>query len=110
MSTPSGEKTLVDKQVGPILLHVQGKSIVWDFVMYHLVGIDIILGMNWLSQHHAIIDCKNREVYLSLESEKEGKQIFFDEEEAENHPCIISYVKATKYLRQGCQGFLASIV
>lgn len=27
-----------------------------------------------------------------------------------NHPCIISYLKATKYLRQGCLGFLASVV
>ena len=77
VNTPSGEKTLVDKQVGPILLDVQGKSIVWEFAMYHLVGIDIILGMDWLSQNHAIIDCKKREVYLSLEDEKEGNQILF---------------------------------
>ena len=49
-------------------------------------------------------------MYLSLESEKEGKQILCHGEEVENHPCIISFVKATKYLRQGCQGFLASIV
>lgn len=27
-----------------------------------------------------------------------------------NHPCFISYVKATKYLRRGCQGFLYSVV
>ena len=50
VSTPNGDQTLVDKQVGPILIHVQNKSIVWDFAMYHLVGIDLILGMDWLSK------------------------------------------------------------
>lgn len=47
VSTPSGEKTLVDKPIGPILLHVQVKSIVWDFAIYHLVEIDLILGVDW---------------------------------------------------------------
>ena len=30
VSTPNGDQTLVDKQIGPILIQVQNKSIVWD--------------------------------------------------------------------------------
>lgn len=46
VSIPNRERTLVDKQVRFILLDVQRKSLVWDFAMHHLVGIDIILGIN----------------------------------------------------------------
>ena len=96
-------------QVGPILLDVQGKSIVWEFAMYHLVGIDIILGMDWLSKNHAIINCNKKKVSLAGDMAS-GKKLFFKGEQAENHPLLISYVKATKYLQKGCQGFLASVV
>ena len=77
VSTPNGDQTLVDKQVGPILMQVQGKSIVWEFVLYHLVGIDIILGMDWLSKNHAIIECRKREIILSCEDLLSGNQILF---------------------------------
>lgn len=76
-------------------MYVQRKSIVWDFPMFNLLGIDVILGMDSLSQNHSIIDCKKREVYQSLESMEYGKQVLFHREETESHPCIISYVKAT---------------
>lgn len=45
VSTPK-----VDRQVGAILTHLPGKSIVCEFAIYHLGGIDIILEMDWLSR------------------------------------------------------------
>ena len=78
--------------------------------MYHLVRIDIILGMDWLSKNHVIIECKKREIILACVDLLSGNQILFRGDEVVNHPCIISYVKETKYLKPGCQGFLASVV
>ena len=77
--------------------------------MYHLVWIDLILGMAWLSKNHVIIDCNKKKVYLAGDMAS-GKKPFFKGEQAENHPFLISYVKATKFLQKGCQGFLASVV
>ena len=51
VNLPSGEKILADKQVGPVVMHVQGKCMAWDFVLHHLVGIDLILGMDWLEKN-----------------------------------------------------------
>ena len=51
VNVPSGEKMLANKQVGPVVMHVQGKCMAWDFVLYHLVGIDLILGMDWLEKN-----------------------------------------------------------
>ena len=61
VNLPSGERILADKQVGPVVIHVQGKCMAWDFVLYHLVGIDLILGMDWLEKNQAIIDCEKKE-------------------------------------------------
>ena len=44
--------------------------------MYHLVGIDLILGMDWLSKNHAIIDCNKKKVYLAGDMAS-GKKLFF---------------------------------
>ena len=41
----------------------------------------------------------------------EGKRIFFqNEEQLGCHSGLIFYIKVVKYLRQGCQGYLASLV
>ena len=73
------------------------------------MGIDLILGMDWLSKNHAIIDCNKKKVYLAGDLDS-GKKFFFKGEQTENHPLLISFVKATKFLQKGCQGFLACVV
>ena len=83
----------------------------WDFVSYHLVGIYLIPGMDWLEKNQAIIDCEKKEIHLTLEGDKREKRIFFrGEGQLGRHPSLISYIKAAKYLRQGCQGYSASMV
>jgi hypothetical protein len=36
-----------------------------------LKGIDVILGMNWLSKHKVLIDCAKKSVMLTTPEEKE---------------------------------------
>lgn len=86
-----------------------GKSIVWDLVMHHLAGIDVIL---WIKccQNYAIIHHKRKNVYLSLESENERNRLLFYVDEYAFHPYIISFVKVTKCLKKGCQGLVANVV
>ena len=47
----------------------------WDFVLYHLVGIDVILRMDWLERNQTIIDCEKKEIHLTLEGDIEGKRV-----------------------------------
>lgn len=46
-------KTIVDEYVSSIIMNVMGKSIVWDLEIYHLMVIDVILGLYWLSKNDA---------------------------------------------------------
>lgn len=59
-------------------MSVQDKSTVWEFTVYHLVGIDAILGMNSLSKNHVIIDYNKKKLYLAGDG---GKKLFFREKE-----------------------------
>lgn len=91
-------------------MNVKGKSIVLDLVIYHLVGIDVILKMDWLSKNHIIVDCTKKNVYHSLERENEENGLLCHGKEHAFHPNKNSFAKATKYLHKRCQGFLASVV
>jgi len=33
-----------------------------DLVILDMVGYDVIIGMDWLSKHYVLIDCKNKAV------------------------------------------------
>ena len=101
VNVPRGEKVLVDKQVCPVVMQVQGRCMAWDCVLYQLLGIDLILGMDWLEKNQAIIDCEKKEIHLTLEGNKREKRIFFrGEKQLGSHPILISYIKAAKYLRR----------
>ena len=45
--------------------------------MYHLAGIDLILGMDWLEKNQAIIDCEKKEIHLTLEGIRGRKEFSF---------------------------------
>lgn len=63
VSTFNNNQALTDKQVRPLLMKVLNKLIVWEFHSYRIVGMDIILWMDWFSKNHVIIDCNRKIVY-----------------------------------------------
>lgn len=44
----NGNQTLIDRQVGPILMQTHNKLIVWECTLYYLVGLDVIQEMDWV--------------------------------------------------------------
>ncbi|XP_073152811.1 uncharacterized protein [Henckelia pumila] len=88
-------------------MDLQGRTIRADLVVLPLTGFDLILGMEWLSVNGAVIDFWQRTVAVKPE---EGDQfVFYASSSSEISP-MISYTRARKLLRRGCQGFLASLV
>ena len=68
---------------------------------------DAILGMDWLSACSAHVDCNGKRIIFKMEGVPEF--IFEGVKLSYNIPNI-SAIKATKLMRQGCQGILASVV
>jgi hypothetical protein len=68
-----------------------------DFVANHIVlklkGIDVILGMDWLSKHKVLIDCAKKFVKLST---PDGKELEFIAEPVLTAKGAASHVKVNQ--------------
>ena len=58
--------------VGGVQLKIEGQSYQVDLVVLPGLGIDVILGMNWMSSHGVLIDTSTRVVMLRDPSNQEG--------------------------------------
>ncbi|XP_071688749.1 uncharacterized protein [Rutidosis leptorrhynchoides] len=67
---------------------------------------DIILGMDWLSRHHANIDCYSKRILFGNHSIPD---CVFNGDLPVKSIKVISALKAQKLISHGCVGYLASI-
>jgi len=68
---------------------------------------DVILGMDWLSACHAYVDSSEKRVIFRM---KEIPEFIFEGIKDRHSMPVIPAMRATRLLRQGCQGFLAAII
>ena len=90
VSTPASRLVRTSTVCARCKIEVEGRKYRVNLICLPLVGLDVILGMDWLSANHILIDCNERKVlFLSLEDEdllmfsqqvekamKEGSQCF----------------------------------
>ena len=70
-----------------------------DLVELEILEFDVILGMDWLSAHYAILDCFNKVVTLNIP----GKPVIrYQGDCSVISPCLISALTARKLLAKGC--------
>ena len=68
---------------------------------------DVILGMDWLSQHRAIVDCRLKRVTLRTPNDDE---VIFIGERSNHLSNVISAADARKMVRKGCEAYLAYVI
>jgi hypothetical protein len=70
VSSPSGD--MPSRQVCPkVNIKIRGVDFITNLIILESKGIDIILGMDWLSKHNVLIDCARKFVKLTTEEGKE---------------------------------------
>ena len=67
----------------------------------------MILGMNWLSRHQEIVDCRMKIVTLRIPNEDE---VTFIDERSNHLSNVISTAIARKMVRKGCEAYLAYVI
>ena len=75
-------------------------------MLLDVIDFDIILGIDWLSQHYATFDCHSKVVIFKIPGEKEFK-FFGDRSFAPQN--LIFAITARKMLKKGCQEYLALV-
>nr|GEU40301.1 reverse transcriptase domain-containing protein [Tanacetum cinerariifolium] len=78
-------------------------------VITEIGSFDVIIGMDWLSKYHVIIDCAEKIVRIVF-----GNEILIVQDNGSNNGHesrlnIISCTKTQKYLLKGCHVFLARV-
>ncbi|XP_057482014.1 uncharacterized protein LOC130768940 [Actinidia eriantha] len=62
VESPVGGRVSLDRICRKCELVISDRLFVFDFVLLDMSGFDVILGMDWLSNFHATIDCYRRRV------------------------------------------------
>ena len=67
----------------------------------------MILGMDWLSQHQVVVDCRMKRVTLRKPS---GEEVTFIDERSNHLSNVISVSTTRTMVRKGCEAYLAYVI
>ncbi|GJZ16677.1 putative reverse transcriptase domain-containing protein [Tanacetum coccineum] len=90
-------------------LGLLGNSFNIDLMAVELGSFDVIIGMDWLANHHAVIVCDEKIVRIPYGDEVLIVQGDRSSEGKNSKLSIISCTKIQKYIKKGCQSFLAQV-
>ena len=107
VATPVGDSVEVTHGVKGCSLTIDGQAYNADLVILSIMGFDVILGMDWLAAHHAVLDCREKTVTLKVP--KQAVQVFQGDRSMVPHN-LISALQAYKLLRKKNMGYLAYVV
>ena len=68
---------------------------------------DLILGIDWLAVHHAVLDCYSKTVTFKVPGQDE---VVLKGEKGYSSCNLISAAKAERFIRKGCEAYLAHVV
>ena len=68
---------------------------------------DVMVGMDWLSNHRASMDCFTKKILFK----KSGyPELEFEGDKRILPTCVISSLKAKRLLHKGCEAYLAHVI
>jgi len=103
VSTPIGVKIIYSTKYVNCEVMIGEMETSIDLIKLGEMEFDAILGMDWLSACGAHVDCNRKRIIFKMEG---APEFIFDGVKVSHDIPYISAIKATKLMRQGCQGFL----
>ena len=103
VSLPTGDSLITDRVYMGCRVIIEGHKFMANLVLLDIQDFDVILGMDWLSRHHATMDCFRKEVKFCRLGEPE---ITF----CGVRKILSSSKMAGKMLRKSYPGYLAYVV
>ena len=86
---------------------VEGVVLKANLILLEMVDFDVILGMDWLSNHRASMDCFTKRIRF----EKPGYPVFeFVGNRRVLPTCMISALKVKRLLHKGCEAYIAHVI
>ncbi|KAK1375434.1 CCHC-type domain-containing protein [Heracleum sosnowskyi] len=86
-------------------IEILGNHFYADLLTFKLGEFDVILGMDWLTDYDARIDCKDKRV--TLVTPEKRAVVFKGEKQAKK---FLTMIQTKRLLRQGCEAYLAYVI
>nr|GFB37657.1 putative reverse transcriptase domain-containing protein [Tanacetum cinerariifolium] len=106
ISTPMQDSVRITHVYRYLLLQFNDKIRAINALPLDMCEFDIILGMDWLTEHHATIDCRS---YRVIFGDIHAPEFIYHGSLSGKSMQIISALQARTLLSHGCEGFLATI-
>ncbi|KAG8499496.1 hypothetical protein CXB51_005958 [Gossypium anomalum] len=107
VTNPLGQSVLVNLICRNCPLKIQGCEFSTDLMLLPFREFDVILGMDWLIKHDAIVNCREKRIDLICQT---GEIVSAEFGDKKNDVRIISAFAARKLIRKGNEAFLAYIL
>ena len=107
VSLPTGDSLIADRVYMGCRVMIEGHEFRANLVLLDIQDFDVILGMDWLSRHHATMDCFRKEVKFCRPGEPE---IIFCRVRKILSSSMMSVMMARKMLKKSYPEYLAYVV
>ena len=104
---PSGEILLSEYYLRQVPIVIDGVTLHADLIAIEMKDFDVILGIDFLAKHDAVINYYHRTVTFKKASKE---RLTFKGRPRLNQKMMINSMQAQRMLANGCIGFLASAI
>ena len=70
VATPLSEVLITDTIFPMCSIKIEDREMMAELILLDVIYFDVILGMDWLSQHYATLDCRLKEVIFRIPGEE----------------------------------------
>ncbi|XP_070014999.1 uncharacterized protein [Nicotiana sylvestris] len=106
VSTPVGDSVVVDRIYRSCVVTFYGYETRADLLFLDITYFEVILGTNWLSPYHGILDCHAKTVTLER---PELPRLEWKGSSVSTASQVISFLKARHLVEMGCLAYLAYV-
>ena len=107
VTNPLRYSVIVNKVYRDCPIKIREYEFLGDLIELSFREFDVILGMNWLSRHRAIVDCRMKRVTLRIPNDNE---VIFIGERPNHLSNVTSATVAIKMVQKGCEAYLAYVI
>ncbi|XP_070042717.1 uncharacterized protein [Nicotiana tomentosiformis] len=107
VSTPAGDTIILDRVYRSCVVTIGALVARVDLLLLSMVDFDVILGMDWLSPCHTILDCHAKLVTLAM---PDLPRVMWNGSIDYVPSRVITYLKAQRMVEKGCISYLSFVM
>ena len=107
VTNPLGHSVIVNRVYRDFPIRIRGYEFFGDLIELSFREFDVILGMDWLSLHQVVVDCRMKRMTLRTPI---GKEVTFIAERSNPFSNMISATTTRRMVRKGCEAYLAYVI